>query len=48
MSRVFLFTRPSQVDFDVAADRTADAKEVRVRTLFSGTSAGSDLGFGSG
>jgi 2-desacetyl-2-hydroxyethyl bacteriochlorophyllide A dehydrogenase len=43
MSEVLVFTKPRQVDFDVVEDRTLAAKEVRVRTLYSGISAGTEL-----
>jgi len=43
MSEVLVFTKPRQVDFDVVEDRTLAAKEVRVRTLYSGISAGTEM-----
>jgi 2-desacetyl-2-hydroxyethyl bacteriochlorophyllide A dehydrogenase len=43
MSEVLVFSKPRQVDFDVVEDRALVAKEVRVRTLFSGISAGTEM-----
>jgi threonine dehydrogenase-like Zn-dependent dehydrogenase len=43
MSEVLIFTRPRQIDFETVEDRSLDRKEVRVRTLYSGISAGTEL-----
>lgn len=43
MSEALVFTRPRQVDFSVVEDRGLDAKEVRVRTIFSGISSGTEM-----
>ena len=43
MSEVLVFTQPRTVDFETVEDRPLTAKEVRVRTLYSGISAGTEL-----
>jgi threonine dehydrogenase-like Zn-dependent dehydrogenase len=43
MSEVLVFTEPRKIDFDVIADRPLEAKEVRVHTLYSGISAGTEM-----
>ena len=43
MSEVLVFTRPRQIDFDTVEDRPLEAKEIRVRTLYSGISAGTEM-----
>jgi 2-desacetyl-2-hydroxyethyl bacteriochlorophyllide A dehydrogenase len=43
MSEVLVFTGPRRIDFEFAEDRSLDSKEVRVRTLYSGISAGTEM-----
>src|SRR5215216_6915491 len=43
MSEVLIFTRPRTIDFEVVEERALQAKEVRVRTLYSGISAGTEM-----
>ena len=43
MSEVLVFTQPRQIDFDAVEDRPLEGKEIRVRTLYSGISAGTEL-----
>jgi 2-desacetyl-2-hydroxyethyl bacteriochlorophyllide A dehydrogenase len=43
MSEVLVFTQPRLVDFDIVEDRPLEAKELRVRTLYSGISAGTEM-----
>ncbi|HJS18083.1 MAG TPA: zinc-binding dehydrogenase [Anaerolineales bacterium] len=43
MSEVLVFTEPRQIDFERAEDRPLEGKEIRVRTLYSGISAGTEL-----
>jgi 2-desacetyl-2-hydroxyethyl bacteriochlorophyllide A dehydrogenase len=43
MSEVLVFTQPRIIDFDTVEDRPLNGKEVRVRTLYSGISAGTEL-----
>ena len=43
MTEVLIFSQPRQVDFDIEEDHPLDAKEIRVRTLYSGISAGTEL-----
>jgi 2-desacetyl-2-hydroxyethyl bacteriochlorophyllide A dehydrogenase len=43
MSEVLVFTQPRKIDFDTVEDRPLNAKEIRVRTLYSGISAGTEM-----
>lgn len=43
MSEVLVFTEPRRIDFEVIEDRPLQTKEVRVRTLYSGISAGTEM-----
>jgi 2-desacetyl-2-hydroxyethyl bacteriochlorophyllide A dehydrogenase len=43
MSEVLVFTQPRTIDFEPVEDRPLEAKEVRVRTLYSGISAGTEM-----
>lgn len=43
MSEVLVFTQPRTIDFDTIEDRALEAKEIRVRTLYSGISAGTEM-----
>src|SRR6266545_4968029 len=43
MSEVLVFTQPRKIDFNIVEDRPLNAKEVRVRTLYSGISAGTEM-----
>lgn len=43
MSEVLVFKQPRKIDFDTVEDRSLNGKEVRVRTLYSGISAGTEL-----
>jgi threonine dehydrogenase-like Zn-dependent dehydrogenase len=43
MSEVLVFTQPRKIDFDTVEDRPLSAKEIRVRTLYSGISAGTEM-----
>lgn len=43
MGTVTLFTQPRTVDFEQYEDRPLEAKEIRLRTLYSGISAGTEL-----
>jgi threonine dehydrogenase-like Zn-dependent dehydrogenase len=43
MSEVLVFTQPRKIDFEHLEDRPLQAKEIRVRTLYSGISAGTEL-----
>lgn len=43
MSEVLVFTQPRKVDFEAVKDRPLEAGEIRVRTLYSGISAGTEL-----
>jgi 2-desacetyl-2-hydroxyethyl bacteriochlorophyllide A dehydrogenase len=43
MNEVLVFTRPRTVGFEVVEDRALQAKEVRVHTLYSGISAGTEM-----
>jgi 2-desacetyl-2-hydroxyethyl bacteriochlorophyllide A dehydrogenase len=43
MSEVLVFTQPRMIDFDIVEDRPLEAKELRVRTLYSGISAGTEM-----
>lgn len=43
MSEVLVFTEPRKVDFESLQDRRLEAREIRVRTLYSGISAGTEL-----
>ena len=43
MSEVLVFTQPRTIDFDTVEDRPLEAKEIRVRTLYSGISAGTEM-----
>lgn len=43
MSEVLVFTQPRKIAFDTVADRPLEAKEIRVRTLYSGISAGTEM-----
>jgi len=43
MGKVVVFTQPRTVGFEQYEDRPLKAKEVRLRTLFSGISAGTEL-----
>src|SRR6266508_490088 len=43
MSEVLVFTQPRKIDFNIVEDRRLNAKEVRVRTSYSGISAGTEM-----
>ncbi len=43
MSEVMVFTQPRKIEFEPVEDRPLKSKEVRVRTLYSGISAGTEL-----
>lgn len=43
MSEVLVFTQPRTISFDTVEDRPLEAKEIRVRTLYSGISAGTEM-----
>ncbi len=43
MSSVLVFTEPRKIDFEVVEDRPLEAKEIRVHTLYSGISAGTEM-----
>jgi threonine dehydrogenase-like Zn-dependent dehydrogenase len=43
MSEVLVFTQPRKIGFDTLEDRPLEAKEIRVRTLYSGISAGTEM-----
>ncbi len=43
MSEVLVFTQPRKIDFNIVEDRPLNAKEVRVRTSYSGISAGTEM-----
>jgi len=43
MSEVLVFTQPRKIDFDIVEDPPLGAREVRVRTLYSGISAGTEM-----
>jgi threonine dehydrogenase-like Zn-dependent dehydrogenase len=43
MSEVLVFTQPRKIAFDTIEDRPLEAKEIRVRTLYSGISAGTEM-----
>jgi len=43
MSEVLVFTQPRKIDFNSVEDRSLEAKEIRVRTLYSGISAGTEM-----
>lgn len=43
MSKVLTITQPRQLGFDTIKDRDLNEKEVRVRTLYSGISAGTEM-----
>ena len=43
MSEVLVFTRPRTISFETVEDRPLEAKEIRVRTLYSGISAGTEM-----
>lgn len=43
MSEVLAFAQPRKIDFELIEDRPLDTKEVRVRTLYSGISAGTEM-----
>ncbi|MGB8984257.1 MAG: zinc-binding dehydrogenase [Anaerolineales bacterium] len=43
MSEVLVFTQPRTIAFDTVEDRPLGAKEIRVRTLYSGISAGTEM-----
>jgi 2-desacetyl-2-hydroxyethyl bacteriochlorophyllide A dehydrogenase len=43
MSEVLVFTQPRKIDFDLVEDGPLASKEVRVRTLYSGISAGTEM-----
>ena len=43
MSEVLVFTQSRKIDFEHVEDRPLEAKEVRVRTLYSGISAGTEM-----
>lgn len=43
MGTVTLFTRPRIVDFEQYEDRPLEAREIRLKTLYSGISAGTEL-----
>jgi 2-desacetyl-2-hydroxyethyl bacteriochlorophyllide A dehydrogenase len=43
MSKVLVFIEPRKVDFEIVQDRPLAAGEIRVRTLYSGISAGTEM-----
>ncbi|HEX5807862.1 MAG TPA: zinc-binding alcohol dehydrogenase, partial [Anaerolineales bacterium] len=43
MSEVLVFTQPRTISFDTVEDRPLEAKELRVCTLYSGISAGTEM-----
>jgi|SRR5687768_11201474 len=43
MGKVVVFTQPRTIGFEFYEDRLLDAQEVRLRTLYSGISAGTEL-----
>jgi 2-desacetyl-2-hydroxyethyl bacteriochlorophyllide A dehydrogenase len=43
MSKVLVFTEPRKVDFEIVEDRSLAAGEIRVRTIYSGISAGTEM-----
>ena len=43
MSEVLVFTQPRKIDFDIVEDEPLKPKEIRVRTLYSGISAGTEM-----
>ena len=43
MSEVLVFTQPRKIGFGTVEDRPLASKEIRVRTLYSGISAGTEL-----
>lgn len=43
MSEVLVFLQPRKIDFEHVEDRSLEAGEVRVQTLYSGISAGTEL-----
>lgn len=43
MSEVLVFTQPRTISFDTVEDHPLEAKEIRVRTLYSGISAGTEM-----
>src|SRR5215216_5900881 len=43
MSEVLVFTQPRKIDFDIVEDEPLKTKEIRVRTLYSGISAGTEM-----
>ena len=43
MSEVLVFTQPRKIAFEQVEDRPLAAKEIRVRTLYSGISAGTEM-----
>jgi 2-desacetyl-2-hydroxyethyl bacteriochlorophyllide A dehydrogenase len=43
MSEVLVFRQPRKIDFDIVEDEPLKAKEIRVRTLYSGISAGTEM-----
>jgi threonine dehydrogenase-like Zn-dependent dehydrogenase len=43
MSEVLVFTQPRTISFDTVEDRPLEAREIRVRTLYSGISAGTEM-----
>lgn len=43
MSEVLVFTKPRKVEYEIVEDRPLAANEVRLRTLYSGISAGTEL-----
>src|SRR6266536_6692597 len=43
MAKMIIFTRPRQGGFEEYEDRMLESNEVRLRTLYSGISAGTEL-----
>lgn len=43
MSEVLVFTQPRTISFNKVEDRPLESKEIRVRTLYSGISAGTEM-----
>lgn len=43
MSEVLVFTQPREIAFEAVEDRPLETKEIRVRTLYSGISAGTEM-----
>src|SRR5213594_1644913 len=43
MAKMILFTAPRQVGFEDYEERTLESNEVRLRTLYSGISSGTEL-----